>query len=111
MNSENDRYWQELAEVDEREMAAMRQYYAELESYNMAWLSVGRTSARNVAVGVISSILASFPVRRRTVTPTIKNRAITCPTAPATDAVNLMDTPIQSSRGRANTAVTNTTTV
>ena len=37
MNSENDRYWQELAEVDEREMVAMRQYYAELESYNMAW--------------------------------------------------------------------------
>ena len=37
MNSENDRYWQELAEVDEREMVAMRQYYADLEEHNKAW--------------------------------------------------------------------------
>jgi hypothetical protein len=37
MNSENDRYWQELAEVDEREMVAMRQYYADLQAHNKAW--------------------------------------------------------------------------
>jgi hypothetical protein len=34
MNAENDHYWKELAEVDEREMAAMRQYYADLEEHN-----------------------------------------------------------------------------
>jgi hypothetical protein len=36
MNSANDHYWQELAEEDEREMAALRQYYADLEEHK-AW--------------------------------------------------------------------------
>jgi hypothetical protein len=106
MNSENDRYWQELAEVDEREMVAMRQYYADLQHGP----SDGQTSAPNVAVGVIFSILASFQVHRRTVTPTTRNHAATFPKAPATDVAHLTDTPTLSLRGRANTADTNTTT-
>ena len=39
MNAENERYWQELAEEDEREMASMRQYYADLETHNNAWVA------------------------------------------------------------------------
>ena len=38
MNAEDERYWQELAEEDEREMASMKQYYADLEAHNKAWV-------------------------------------------------------------------------
>jgi hypothetical protein len=48
MNSENDRYWQELAEVDEREMVAMRQYSADLQADKKASITASFLSRRLV---------------------------------------------------------------
>ena len=85
MNAEDERYWHEMADADEREMASMRQYYADWwRTTTLGWRD-GSTTARSVAAGAISSILA-------------------------TDVAHLTDTPTLSLRGRANSADTKTTT-
>jgi hypothetical protein len=86
MNAENDHYWQEMAEEDEREMAAMRQYYADLEAHNKAWVERWPNFCIHCGGWGYFFYPGKFQVHRRTVIPTTRNHATTFPKVPGCGA-------------------------